>query len=448
MFKNLALHRGTWIRKLRGEDEVCIAKSPAAVFASLLNLRRCIVAAGFFNAKAKRCLIDLFKRHRFAIAKLPVPTAELATSRPRANFSQQSSLLVPYETLKTQRFNLTKRRRVTSTTGFPYQQLVVLDCVVRFDENALVTNLIFLESRYFDCILCMDVLSVYRAVVDCLHGVVRFRPQCGEKWDFYGADSRSKIPLVSVMEMFSVDGARVKCRRFMDQQMREFRVTSCWFRKTVEEVERRRFVKLKRCVLEPAARGFLAIARRCRLKKLIRQRFAFTLKDSADGLCDDLKPADSYSYLESAGTLLKGNQQEMRNYMPSYKKCEFWLQKVVFFGHIISGDGISVDPSKVEAVINWPRPTSVPEIRSFMGLAGYYRQFIKDFSSIIKPITQLTQKNMPYVWTEACEASFLELKKRLTSAPVLTIPSGTGEFVVYCDASCREVVSLLMPLDN
>ncbi|KZV55158.1 hypothetical protein F511_27507 [Dorcoceras hygrometricum] len=91
----------------------------------------------------------------------------------------------------------------------------------------------------------------------------------------------------------------------MDQQMREFRVTSCWFGKTVEEVERRRFVKLKRCVLEPAARGL-----RCRLKKSIRQRFAFTLKDSADGLCDDLKPADSHSYRESAGTSLKDNQQE------------------------------------------------------------------------------------------------------------------------------------------
>ncbi|KZV33353.1 hypothetical protein F511_39565 [Dorcoceras hygrometricum] len=96
----------------------------------------------------------------------------------------------------------------------------------------------------------------------------------------------------------------------MDQQMREFRVTSCWFGKTVEEVERRRFVKLKSCVLEPAARGFLAIARRCLLKKSIRQRFAFTLKDSADGLCDDLKPAESYSYLESAGALLKDNQQD------------------------------------------------------------------------------------------------------------------------------------------
>ena len=95
-------------------------------------------------------------------------------------------------------------------------------------------------------------------------------------------------------------------------------------------------------------------------------------------------------------------------------------------------------------VISWPRPTSVSEIRSFMGLAGYSRRFIKYFSSIAKPITQLTQKNTPFVWTEACESSFLELKKRLTSAPVLIIPSGTGDFVVYCDASHRGLCCILM----
>ncbi|KZV07073.1 hypothetical protein F511_45447 [Dorcoceras hygrometricum] len=81
---------------------------------------------------------------------------------------------------------------------------VVVYCVIRFHENVLVTNLITLEIRYFDCILGMDVLSAYRATVDCFHGVVRFRPPFGEKWDFYSADSRSKIPLVSAMEMFSL----------------------------------------------------------------------------------------------------------------------------------------------------------------------------------------------------------------------------------------------------
>ncbi|KZV38130.1 myb family transcription factor [Dorcoceras hygrometricum] len=90
--------------------------------------------------------------------------------------------------------------------------------------------------------------------------------------------------------------------------MRELRVTSCGFGKTVEEVERRRFVKMKLCVLEQAARGFLAIARRCRLKKSIRQRFAFALKIQQMA-CAMIKPAGSHSYLESAGTLLKDNQQ-------------------------------------------------------------------------------------------------------------------------------------------
>ncbi|KZV51196.1 hypothetical protein F511_12599 [Dorcoceras hygrometricum] len=106
----------------------------------------------------------------------------------------------------------------------------------------------------------------------------------------------------------AVDGARVKRHRFMDQQMREFRVTSCWFGKTVEEVERRRFDKLKRCVLEPAARGLWYLkfsdSKRCRLNKSIRQRFAFTLKIQQMA-CAMIKPAGSHSYLESAGAVVE-----------------------------------------------------------------------------------------------------------------------------------------------
>ena len=77
-------------------------------------------------------------------------------------------------------------------------------------------------------------------------------------------------------------------------------------------------------------------------------------------------------------------------------KCEFWLEEVSFLGHVISKDGISVDPSKVEAVLNWERPTNITEIRSFLGLAGYYRRFIKDFSKIAVPLTRLTRKENPY----------------------------------------------------
>jgi hypothetical protein len=96
-------------------------------------------------------------------------------------------------------------------------------------------------------------------------------------------------------------------------------------------------------------------------------------------------------------------------------KCEFWLKEVPFLGHIISKGGISVDPSKVESVLSWNTPQNVSEIRSFLGLAGYYRRFIEEFSKIAKPMTELLEKGKTFEWTPRREASFQELKKRLTT---------------------------------
>lgn len=118
-----------------------------------------------------------------------------------------------------------------------------------------------------------------------------------------------------------------------------------------------------------------------------------------------------------------------------FKKCEFWLERVAFLGHVVTARGIEVDPSKVEAVLNWPRPTNVGEIRSFLGLAGYYRRFIEGFSKISGPLTQLTRKNATFDWTEDCDLSFEKLKQKLVNAPVLTIPTGSDGFVIYSDAS-------------
>jgi len=116
-------------------------------------------------------------------------------------------------------------------------------------------------------------------------------------------------------------------------------------------------------------------------------------------------------------------------------KCEFWLEKVKFLGHVISKDGISVDPAKVEAVMQWERPKTITEIRSFLGLAGYYRRFIEGFSKIAAPLTRLTMKGQPFVWTSKSEESFQELKPRLTTSPVLVIPNPNESFEVFCDAS-------------
>ncbi|KAL6184764.1 hypothetical protein ACLB2K_046164 [Fragaria x ananassa] len=91
-------------------------------------------------------------------------------------------------------------------------------------------------------------------------------------------------------------------------------------------------------------------------------------------------------------------------------KCEFWLDKVGFLGHVVSVEGLSVDPQKVEAVSNWRRPTTVMEIRSFLGLAGYYLRFVQDFSKIAAPLTMLTKKGVKFKWSDQYEQSFQELK--------------------------------------
>src|SRR5262249_44456711 len=127
-----------------------------------------------------------------------------------------------------------------------------------------------------------------------------------------------------------------------------------------------------------------------------------------------------------------------------FSKCEFWLDSVPFLGHIISAEGVAVDPSKVQAVLEWKVPTTPTEVRSFLGLVGYYRRFIQDFSSLASPLTHLTRKNVKFVWSSDCEQSFQELKRRLTSAPVLSLPDDSGGFVVYTDASLLGLGCVLM----
>jgi hypothetical protein len=127
-----------------------------------------------------------------------------------------------------------------------------------------------------------------------------------------------------------------------------------------------------------------------------------------------------------------------------FSKCEFWLDTIKFLGHTISKDGISVDPSKVQEVMDWKPPTSVHQIRSFLGLAGYYRRFIPDFSRIAKPMTELLKKGVKFSWNEKCAEAFHTLRAHLTTAPVLAQPDPSQSFDVYCDASGTGLGCVLM----
>ena len=112
---------------------------------------------------------------------------------------------------------------------------------------------------------------------------------------------------------------------------------------------------------------------------------------------------------------------------------------------VLQKEGIFIDPVKVEAVNKWPAPRNVAEIRSFLGLAGYYRCFVEGFSKIAASLTALTKKRKQFVWTQKCEECFQELKKRLTSAPMLIIPDvDAGNCVIYSDASKTGLGAALM----
>ena len=126
------------------------------------------------------------------------------------------------------------------------------------------------------------------------------------------------------------------------------------------------------------------------------------------------------------------------------KKCEFHTNSVTFLGYIVSSQGLQVDESKIEAIISWEPPQSVPEMRRFLGLCGFFRRFIKDFSVIASPLTSLLKKNSKYMWSPKCQQAFDDLKRRLMTAPILALPNFDHTFEVECDASGTGMGAVLL----
>nr|GFA10850.1 putative reverse transcriptase domain-containing protein [Tanacetum cinerariifolium] len=127
-----------------------------------------------------------------------------------------------------------------------------------------------------------------------------------------------------------------------------------------------------------------------------------------------------------------------------FSKCEFWIPKVQFLGHVIDNQGIHVDPAKIESIKDWASPKSPTEIRQFLGLAGYYQRFIEGFSKVTRPMTKPTQRKVKFEWGDKQEAAFQLLKQKLCSAPILALPEGSEDFIVYCDASNKWLGAVLI----
>nr|GFB55966.1 putative reverse transcriptase domain-containing protein [Tanacetum cinerariifolium] len=127
-----------------------------------------------------------------------------------------------------------------------------------------------------------------------------------------------------------------------------------------------------------------------------------------------------------------------------FSKCKFWIPKVQFLGHVIDNQVIHVDPTKIESVKDWASPKSPTDIRKFLGLVRYYQRFIERFLKVAKPMTKLTQKKVKFKWGDKQEAAFQLLKQKLCSAPILALPEGSEDFIVYYDASNKGLGAVLM----
>ncbi|KAJ9543842.1 LOW QUALITY PROTEIN: hypothetical protein OSB04_023549 [Centaurea solstitialis] len=148
---------------------------------------------------------------------------------------------------------------------------------------------------------------------------------------------------------------------------------------------------------------------------------------------------DHEQHLRSILELLKAEELYAK-----FSKCEFWIREVHFLGQVVNKEGIQVDPAKIEAIKKWEAPKTPTEIRQFLGMAGYYRRFIANFSKIAQPLTALTQKDKKFIWGEKQEEAFQVLKHKLCNAPILALPEETDNFVVYCDASHQGLGCVLM----
>ena len=303
-------------------------------------------------------------------------------------------------------------------------------CEIMIGDSRLYADLIEFPILEFDVILGMEWLSANYATMDCYRKKITFKPLGVPEFIFQGYHNGSPSTLIS-----AITARRLLKKGFQGYlaHVRDARIPSTDFR-TREDIPktafRTRYGHYEFLVLPfgltnaPAA--FMDSMNR--FFKPYLDKFVVMFID--DILIYSKSHVEHEEHLRIVLQTLRTHQLYAK-----LSKCEFWLNSVSFLGHVISKEGVQVDPKKVEAVSNWPRPTNVTEIRCFLGMAGYYRTFVKDFSRIFAALTRLIRKQVKFEWDGTCEQSFQKLKNCLTTALVLALPIDQGGMTVYCNAS-------------
>jgi hypothetical protein len=316
---------------------------------------------------------------------------------------------------------------------------VVKNCPILVEGHVMPANLVVFEISGFDIILGMDWLSKYRACVDSFYKEIVFKPPGAAEFKIQGDRNigKNRYPLSRIDDFFDqLHGSLVFSKIDLRSGYHQLMVQEKDVQKTAFQMRYGHYEFLVMPFgLTNAPAAFMDMMNRI-FRELVDRCVVVFIDDI---LIYSKSREEHEEHLRIVLSILRKHQL-----FAKFKKCEFWLDKVAFLGHVVTKEGIAVDPGKMEVVVNWVRPSNAHEVQSFLGLAGYYRRFVEGFSRLAAPLTRLTKKNEKFQWSEECEQSFQELKQHLVTAPVLTLPSGSDGFVIYSDASRKGLGCVLM----
>nr|ABA94797.1 retrotransposon protein, putative, Ty3-gypsy subclass [Oryza sativa Japonica Group] len=359
---------------------------------------------------------------------------------------------------------------------------------LRIEEVDFLAKPIVLDSQSLDIILGMDWLAKHKGQIDCAEKSITLQGPGGKQVRFTPNTPTASRSILTCLQVTSLESVPI-VSEYPDVFPEELTTNElAEVKRQIEELESKGYVRPSS---SPWGAPVLLVKKKDGSERMVidyRALNEVTIKNKyplprIDDLFDQLKGARVFSKIDlrSGYHQLKIRSEDIpktafstryglyeftvmsfgltnapaffmnlmnkifMEYLDQFVvKCEFWLDRVAFLGHVISSNGVEVDPSKVEAVLAWNPPKNVSEIRSFLGLAGYYRRFIEGFSKLARPMTELLKKEKKFQWSAACEDSFQEMKKRLTTAPVLTLPDIRKDFEIFCDASRQGLGCVLM----
>ncbi|GJW75611.1 putative reverse transcriptase domain-containing protein [Tanacetum coccineum] len=278
---------------------------------------------------------------------------------------------------------------------------IIRGCILNFLNHPFNIDLMPIELGILDVIISMDWLAKYQAIIVCAEKIIRI-PWGNETLIVRGDGSdRGNETRLNIISCTKTQKYMLKgCPIFLAH------VTT----KEIEDNQRRNDLRMYRSFEIFLNTGTLSISKQEHEEhlKLILELF---------------KKEELYA---------------------KFSKCQFWILKVHFLGHVIDSQGIHVDPAKIKSIKDWASPKTPTDIHQFLGLVGYYRRFIEGFSKIAKSVTKLTQKGVKFDWGDKQEAVFQLIKQKLCSAPILALPKGSKDFIVYYDASIKGLGAVLM----